>query len=216
MPARSDRLFRIPIIASPGEIGQCDKFKVEQYNWGGEYRPHTSGQLAVCADGSFYAVMTCFEKAPGYEIAAQDGPVYRDSAMEVFIQPYPAGENKSTYMNFEMNSGGVLLAEYGPGRGGRRHFPSDIRNNIKCRVTTEEGRWNAELMVPPEAVFYTCGRNDFAGGDRIRFNFYKISEQHEPVHFGSLTEITSPVPDFHLPEFFAEGLLFKADDRCKS
>ena len=44
-------------------------------------------------------------------------------------------------------------------------------------------------------------------GSTFYCNFYKISESKDIEHYAAYAPITSPVPSFHMPEYFAEAVL---------
>ncbi len=85
-----------PRKAYPAAVIRCEEmleqrpvFKVDQYNWGGEYRPAVYGQLAILRNQAFFLRMTCEEKPPVCVTTSRGGPVWEDSAMEFFLQMPP-------------------------------------------------------------------------------------------------------------------------------
>lgn len=199
--------YQVKIIHSMDELSDCPEFFVDQYNWGGSYRPKTHGQLALLSGTGFVLRMTCEEADPVRTYTEPNAPVYLESAMEAFFQFFPEGEKTGYYFNFEMNANGALHAKYGPGRENRTAFPLELNAACHCTATVEKERWTLDLTIPFSLIEFVYGPCSFQAGDTFKCNFYKISEQVEPVHFGSFTEMKYDKPNFHLPEFFATATI---------
>lgn len=201
--------YLVKTIESPEDLGQCEVFHVNQYNWGGSYRPVTYGRMGCWKDHGFLVQMISEEKNPLGECAEPDGMVCRETAMEAFFQFFPKEREDQIYLNFEANVLGTLHAKYGRSRKDRQPLPMELREACQCRCTVLENCWKLEIMVPLTVIEYAYGKENagFSSGDGFRCNFYKISENQEPVHFGSFTEIKSEKPDFHLPEYFADAVI---------
>lgn len=198
--------YQIKRIRDFSEIDRCPRFFVDQYNWGGDYRPTTCGSLALLEGKGFYVKMTCQETDPVRTYTQPNDPVYLDSAMEAFFQFYPA-RRPDCYLNFEVNAYGALLAKYGDSRYSRSSFPDKLHRACLCRSTVCSDFWTMELLVPMELIEFVYGQSSFRSGDEITCNFYKIREQGEGMHFGSYTVIEHEEPNFHLTKYFARGIL---------
>ncbi len=198
--------YQIKTIYAKTEIDSCPQFQVDKYNWGGDYRPKTSGALAFLPGTGFYVKMTCQEKDPVRTYTQPNDPVHLDSTMEAFFQFYPE-EFPDMYLNFEANSYGALHANFGNGRKGRKPFPPALHEACNCTGTVYEDHWTLEITIPLELIDFVYGRNDFKSGDTIACNFYKIKESEGLTHFGSYTVIENETPNFHLPKFFAKGII---------
>lgn len=198
--------YEIHLISSKEEIDSCPVFYVNQYNWGGEYRPKTYGHLAFLPGTGFYVKMICEEKDPVRIYRNVNDPVHLDSAMEAFFQFYPQ-ERPDCYLNFEANANGALHAKYGDGRKGRSVFPDSLYEACCCRSQILRDYWTLELTVPLELIEYVYGHSDFNTGSVITCNFYKIKESEGKTHFASFTRIVNETPDFHLPQYFATAIL---------
>ena len=198
--------YHIKTISNKSEITSCPQFKVDKYNWGGDYRPETSGALAFIPGTGFYVKMTCREKNPARVYTQPNDPVHLDSTMEAFFQFYPE-EFPEMYLNFEANSNGALHAKYGNGRKNRSTFPANLHEACACKGTVYEDYWTLELTVPLELIYFVYGKSDLSAGDTITCNFYKIKESEGLTHFGSYTVIENETPNFHLPQFFAEAAI---------
>lgn len=198
--------YIIQTISSKEEIGNCPVFHVDQYNWGGGYRPKTYGSLGFIPGTGFFVKMTCEEMNPARIYLNPNDPVHLDSTMEAFFQFYPL-ERPNCYINLEANSNGALHAKYGDGRNNRKVFPMELHEACQCTGTIYESFWTLELTVPLELIRYVYGHCDFQSGDTLACNFYKIKESEGLTHFGSYTKIENETPNFHLPQFFAKAVI---------
>ncbi len=152
--------------------------------------------------------MTALEREPLRRYTQDDDPVYKDSALEGFFDFAP-GKPETGYLNFEMNSNGALLSEYG-GNGNRRAVKECTPWRACCEAVREEEQWSVLLRIPMELICDLYGRAPLAVGDTFTCNFYKISEDPVLEHYASCYPIISPVPNFHLPEFFGHAIICEA------
>ena len=133
-------------------------------------------------------------------------PVYEDSCVEFFI----SFGNEPGYYNFEFNCIGTCLLGFGKGRENRELLPESVIRLIKtdARLTQENNQvygdvsWELTLMIPL-AVF---NHHSFTSlkGQQCRANFYKCGDKLPEPHFLTWSNIESPEPDFHRPEFFGK------------
>lgn len=114
--------YHIKTISDKSEIASCPQFKVDKYNWGGDYRPETSGALAFIPGTGFYVKMTCMEKDPVRVYTQPNDPVHLDSTMEAFFQFYPE-EFPQMYLNFEANSNGSASCKVWKRQEGQERIP---------------------------------------------------------------------------------------------
>jgi hypothetical protein len=137
--------------------------------------------------------------------------VFEDSCVEFFVAPQ-AG---SPYYNFEFNPCGVCLAAIGADRHNRvRQSPEKIAEIVvhpslgKEPFSEREGdnRWNLLAGIPfglmglsPERVM---------PGLELRANFYKCGDKLTEPHYLTWSQISTPAPDYHRPEFFGK-LIFR-------
>ena len=66
-----------------------------------------------------------------------------------------------TYVNFEMNANGALLAAYGPSRMYRSYFSSEEYEQFHPTAQVEEDRWSISFCIPSPSwnrstVPWTC------------------------------------------------------------
>ena len=181
---------------------------MDQFNWGGSYRPLTTGRLGFLPGTGFLLEMECQETDPCRTYTQDNDPVYLDSAMEAFFCFAPQ-EAEPLYLNFEMNANGAMLACHGRSRGNRSPFAEELRAELLCQAKVLEDRWNIRLTLPLTLV--QALYPDFAPetGSRFTCNFYKIKESKGLTHFASFAPITAPEPDFHLPEYFAHAQILE-------
>lgn len=198
--------YFIQTIKDKSELGSCKEFNVNCFNWGGDYRPKTTGRLGYVPDEGFWLHMEVLERNP-VSIYGKDGdPVYKDSAVEAFINFYPHVPGAG-YVNFEINSRGVMLAAYGAGRQGRRRIADMGIPLPLCKSRREEEFWYVELFIPLDSIYQIYAQQEFCPDSPIKCNFFKIKEGGEREHYASYAPIDIGEPDFHRPEFFAEGLI---------
>lgn len=196
--------YKIYFIDDTAELRDCPVFHVNNFNWGGDYRPETFGQMAYLRGQGFYLKMTCMETDPVCHYEKDNDPVYLDSTMEAFLALCPPSDY---YFNFEFNSRAALLAKYGNGRHGRTFFTDEQLGQIKRRVDILSDRWEITLLFPKAVLTQYFPEFSAENGTKIRLNFFKLAEGEEMTHFASYAPIDSPKPDFHLPQFFADGIL---------
>ena len=196
--------YTICFIDEPSQLDHCPIFHVNQFNWGGDYRPETFGQMAYLHDKGFILKMTCMEINPVCHHENDNDPVYLDSAMEAFLALCPPSDY---YFNFEFNAKGALLSKYGNGRHGRTFFTEEQLQQIPRDVHLLEDRWEITLLFPETVLKQYFPDFQATENYKIRLNFFKLAEGEEMTHFASYAPIQSPKPDFHLPQFFAEGIL---------
>ena len=138
--------------------------------------------------------------------------VYKDSCVELFLQPKSVGG----YFNFEFNCGGASLASYvtDPTRiGGRvkQHKPltpedssqipryHNLPEVVEPEITTKQ-IWVLEFSIPFALLAKYAGILGELGGQNWRGNFYKCGDETSHPHWASW----SPVDElnFHLPTCF--------------
>ena len=120
--------------------------------------------------------------------------------MEMFLCPFP---DRSEYVNFEINSDGVYLSQYGSVRENRTFIKelTDIQANVSTNVTTDG--WSLELFVPCSLISEVFGKEFTADKCTVRGNFTKCGDLTEYPHYGSFSALSTPDLGFHNPELFA-------------
>jgi hypothetical protein len=139
-------------------------------------------------------------------------PVYRDSCVEVFLQPRP----DRGYVNLEMNCGGALLASHVTDE---RRTPEGFAAFRK--LTAEEGRqvrvrsslpplvepeideplaWELAFFVPTALLEGCVGPIGPFAGQEWRANLYKCADASSHPHWASWSPVEAL--NFHLPRCF--------------
>ena len=203
--------MEVQMITSVDELETLCPFKVECLLWGTRKIPDTYGYLGFIPGDGFYLKMVCEEKDPLRTYENHQDPVYRDSAMEAFFMFEPGNErgDHATYLNFEFNANGALLAAYGQKRIYRTYFKPEEMEAFACRAVMEEEQWSVSLRIPVRILEMIYGPLKLGEGSSVACNFYKISETQAVEHYASYAPIRSEVPSFHMPEYFATAKIVK-------
>ena len=136
--------------------------RLESFHWEGEapYRPASFAQLCAVRGKGVFVRMWSFEEPVRAVACERDDPVYKDSCLECFLNPFPALENGD--LDFEMNPKGVFLAEFGPGREGRVRLSkmTDLAPVVTpFSLSTPQGdAWGVLLLIPVEQILKTGDR----------------------------------------------------------
>lgn len=130
-------------------------------------------------------------------VREDDGPVWTDSCVELFISA--DGRN---YANFEFSASGYMHAAFGPDRHSRTKLGQAFLDTVERKVNILENnnhrsRWTLEAVIDLEkAGIITSLPAD------LYLNLYKCGDGLMKPHFLSAFPIDLPSPDFHRPEFF--------------
>ena len=204
----------VEVISSNKELENVRPFHVEHLLWGTKAIPRTYGYLGFVPDEGFYLKMVCEESEPLRTYENFLDPVYRDSAMEAFLQfePQRGGRETAVYLNFEANANGALLAAYGSGRTYRTYFSKEELDLFGCTAAIEEDHWSFSIFIPIQVLENVYGSLNLGIGSRFTCNFYKISESKAIEHYASCFPIRSEIPSFHMPEYFGEARIGEHKD----
>lgn len=203
-------LYHVKKIQDKTQIEQCEQFKINQYMWNSKQEPKVYGWLGYIEDEGLFVKMVCEESNPKREYQNHKDPVYKDSAMEVFLAFTEEGEtltDNCMYTNFEINSNGAMLANYGEGRKNRRFISDEQYEMTGVKAMIEEEKWYFEVLFPESYLKEICDFETIKEGKTFYCNFYKIAESAEIQHFGSYSPIDSETPNFHKPVCFAEAVI---------
>lgn len=196
--------YHVLTLKTPKELSRCPAFLVNQFNWGGEYRPATSGRLGFLPGNGFLLEMECRESDPCRIYVKDNDPVYLDSAMEAFFCFAPE-EDLPCYLNFEMNANGAMLACCGRDRQKRTPLCASLKKGLSCRAQIGTQVWSIRLTLPLSLIAAVYPGWTPGTGSLFTCNFYKIKESEGRTHFASFAPIPTPRPDFHLPQYFARA-----------
>jgi hypothetical protein len=199
------RDFRPP--GEPSFWSSVPALQVSHYLWlDNGYRPRVDVRLGYTTQ-SLYVHFDVFEARIRVRFTHYQDPVYKDSCVEMFIDPFP--EKRVGYVNIETNALGTMLAAIGPGRGQRRPIPEadldglEMAPSVKGPVSGYHGAefWSLAYKLPLSLFEKYYGAR-IESGRRARANFFKCGDETEVPHYGAWSSVRTPQPDFHRPEFF--------------
>ncbi len=131
-------------------------------------------------------------------------PVYKDSCVEFFV-----AFDDSGYYNFEFNSNGACLAQFGTSKHNRAFIlAADIRK-IKVQKSFKQYQngepfysWELTILLP--LTVFSHHQIKTLKGKHGKGNFYKCGDDLAHPHFLCWNKIENPEPNFHVPEYFGE------------
>ncbi len=202
-------MMKVEVIQNENQLEKLEPFYIDNLLWGTKNIPKTYGYIGFVPEDAFYIEMVCEETKPLCNYTQDTDPVYRDSAMEAFLQFETDRERigSPTYLNFEANANGALLASYGKERTYRSYFTKDMYKEFRCRTTIEEECWKLFLRIPVRVLEEIYGPLCLKKGSTFSCNFYKISEAKEIEHYASYAPIHSKTQSFHQTEFFEQAVI---------
>lgn len=174
---------------------------IDQFNWGGTYRPKSEARLCLIRQEGFLLRTMSQESDPRAVYKMANDPVYKDSCLEFFVNFKPS-ESNTGYLNFECNANGALLCAYGNSNQNRKSICDLGLPAPAVKPFKGNGFWGYELLIPMKLIKELFGSSNFEKGDIVKGNFFKCGDDTEFPHYGSWTVIQNPVPNFHLPEYF--------------
>ncbi len=173
-------------------------------NWESEIHYETAFRLCFVRGEGIYLRMKTNETDIRAVNTARDENIWEDSCMEFFLCPF---EHREEYLNFEMNSKGAWLCQFGKGKYDRVFLSTltDREADVKATVT-DEG-WSLELFVPCELISEAFGEAFTAEACTLKGNFYKCGDLTSRPHYDSYAKMTTLPPGFHNPECFAQIII---------
>jgi hypothetical protein len=185
---------------------------IDHYRWlDNGYRPRV--EIRACYSRRYiYLLFKAFESIIRARFTRFQDPVYKDSCVELFIDPFP--EKAIGYINLEANALGTILIAIGTDRARRKAIArEEIRGfqiipSVSQPVEGAHGEefWTLEYRLPLGLLEKHYGERIFPG-HIAPANFYKCGDETEFPHYGAWSPVESDRPDFHRPEFFGR-LLF--------
>lgn len=187
---------------------------LDKLNWREDYpyAPKVRFRIAHTGD-AFLLEFSVEEDYTAATYGEDDGDVWNDSCVEFFSMP---GDDDELYYNLECNCIGKLLLGCGAERNGRERAPKNITSQI-LRYSTlgdkpfeeqkGDNEWTVALKIPITVFWHSNIKT--LDGKTIRANFYKCGDKLSKPHFLSWSEIESPNPDFHRPDWFGSLFLDK-------
>jgi len=191
-----------------------------------DFRPESSGhrplaQVKLLYDWTgLYGLFRVRDKYVRSVRTRLQAEVYKDSCVEFFVQPLPAGG----YFNFEFNCGGAMRAAYIRDHRRTRKGFSDyapLASNL-CRQVRiyhsmpetvepevmQEILWYLEFFIPLTLLEFYTGKLAVSPGSLWRANFYKCADESSHPHWAAWSAVDAL--NFHLPRCF--GQIRFADD----
>ncbi len=182
--------------------------KIEHYFWmNNGYQPKAAFYLCY-NDTALRVRMTAAIKEPIVYALRDGGNVWEDHCLEFFLAPY-VGIGDPDYLNFECNSLGYMVICKGAARENRRSVVDWLKPKLDVYTVVRPDRGvEINYTIPFAALQELFGKDaPLKKGDYLRMNFYACGERTPQMYFGAWNKIENPTPDFHLPQFFGEGVL---------
>lgn len=169
---------------------------IDQYPWGGAYRPEAYGQLAWNENGIFVR-LRAHESAPRAVETGDNSPVYQDSCLEFFVNPCP---DQVVFCNFETNANGAMYLAFGPEYEPDRTLLSRAAfDNFTLRTKQTETTWEVAYQVPVTYFKQFAPGFSLYDGLTLPANFYKCGDATEHPHYGCWNPIR---PEVKQPNFY--------------
>jgi hypothetical protein len=163
------------------------------------YKPDCSFSIAH-GNNCIFLKYYVSEQSVSAQFTQPNDLVYKDSCVEFFI----SFDRNNEYYNLEFNCLGTCYLAYGNDKGERQEAPADLIRKIKSKTflysSGDNINWELTLMIPNEVFFAHALRN--LSLLTARANFYKCGDDLPTPHYLAWNQISSPQPNFHLPEFF--------------
>lgn len=186
---------------------EVSSFKIDEVNWDSfPYKPRVTLRIAY-NDHELFLKYKVREQAVRAVVTENDGNVWEDSCVEMFISP----QGNLDYYNLEMSCIGKRLLGYH--KKGEQDLRADQKTLSSIRVLSSLGsksfderkietEWHITAAIPFKAFW----KDSFApkSGDKIKGNFFKCGDKLTVPHFLSWQKIEFEKPNFHLPQFFGE------------
>ena len=215
-PLRKELLVKKAIIKADAPWDEVQKALetadwniIDTANWSEHpYRPMAEFRM-VYGDSALFLQYRVKEQAVRAVASADNGEVWKDSCVEMFIKPEP--DTDDLYYNFEFSCIGFCLLSVGSGRGDREMAKPEILSQIRRKTSLErkpfperkeETEWELTAVIPFAAFFKHS--HFLPEGKTARANFYKCGDDLTVPHYLSWNPIKVENPDFHRPEFFGD------------
>lgn len=173
-------------------------------NWDSKISYDTRFRMCFVRGEGIYLVMHTNETDIRAVNTARDENIWEDSCMEFFLCPFA---HREEYLNFEMNSNGAWLCQFGKGKQDRVFLSTLTRQEptVKAEVT-DEG-WSLNLFIPCELISEAFNESFKADAGKLKGNFYKCGDLTSKPHYDSFEKMGLLPPGFHNPSCFAEIII---------
>lgn len=178
--------------------------QIKCLNWPGQFdhKPLTKFMIAR-SESALYIHYKVEETDVKAVYTLDQDPVWQDSCVEFFVKL----PNEEGYANFEFNCIGTALATKRKSRDEDvRPYSEDEMLSIERHASLGRealelnGKTNWELTV--KIPFSLIGIKTIDKTMPLHTNLYKCGDATAHPHYLSWSEIDTPTPDFHRPEFF--------------
>ena len=173
-------------------------------NWDSKIHYSTFFKMCLVAEKGVFVQMRTDETELRAVNTERDSNIWEDSCMEFFFAPFA---HREEYLNFEMNSNGAWLCQYGKGREDRVFLKTLTDREAVVKTSVASDGWNLELFIPAELIRAAFGDRFTLHDCILKGNFYKCGDLTEKPHYDSFSKMTTLPPGFHNPDCFAEIII---------
>ena len=188
--------------ALPEPWKSLNEAKLDQFPWGGDYRPLCAARAGWNENG-VHVLMYAREPEIRAEVTETGGMVCNDSCLEFFLAP---DADKPLYVNCEVNPLCVMHIGLGEGRHGRAVLKAVPAGFNPTHSAHKGGWWAVSYTIPADFLKERFGVT-LSAGQRMRGNFYKCGDMTGHIHYCMFKPYDTPKPDYHRPEQFAAMVL---------
>lgn len=186
---------------------------IDTWPWHKSYEPKVPSVAvkALYSDKNIYLRFFVKEKFIIAKTTESQGKVHLDSCVEFFVSP-----NENGYFNFELNCVGSVHLAFKQDRHSGKFVEQQDLDKIKVATSLPKGKAIEEAIASPKKgyiveycvpleLFTKYSKCDLPQKGTIwKANFYKCGDNLPAPSWGVWSEVSTPEPDFHRPEFFGE------------
>lgn len=176
-------------------------------NWANDYPYAPQVDFRMAHNGkAIFIRFDIHEHFTMARVTEDNGEVWTDSCVEFFLSL-----DESGYYNFEFTCIGKALAGFRKERPHAVHGNTEVMQSIKRHPSlghanfeekAGDNNWTLTVVIPATALFkHQITR---LNGLKAKANVYKCGDHLSKPHFLSWHPIDTPVPNFHVPQFFTE------------
>jgi len=189
-------------------LDSMESHDIDVVNWPDKYPSKPDVSFSIAHNG--YNILLKYrvhEDETLGRVTEDNGEVWTDSAVEFFLM-----FGNDYYYNAEFNCIGTALLGYKEAGDNNVEHPSpEIMKSIKRLPSLGRGKrdkkqgdidWTLTLVIPKTA--YWKDNIESFNGLKALGNFFKCGDNLTTPHYLSWTEIDTPNPSFHQPDFFGE------------
>ncbi|MBQ6601048.1 MAG: carbohydrate-binding family 9-like protein [Clostridia bacterium] len=178
--------------------------RLEFSNWDSKIHYDTRFRMCFVREKGIFLRMKTNETDLRAVNTSRDENVWEDSCMEFFLCPIA---HRGEYLNFEMNSKGAWLCQFGSGKYDRVFLKALTDREIDIHTSVCSDGWRLEAFIPCELISEAFTEEFVAGAAALKGNFYKCGDLTEKPHYDSFSKMTTLPPGFHNPDCFAKILI---------